>query len=267
MEQEMNYLEKLYRFEGADVRIIMVEETPWFVGKDVAKILGYKDTINALKSHVDDEDKLGWRITTSGQNRKVTIINESGLYSLIISSKLPKAKEFKHWITSTVLPSIRKNGGYIVNQENMDNEQILANAVLLAQNVIKEKDKKIAELEPKAESYDVLIDAKGALPWEQVAKMLDIKGFGRNKLLELLRKKGILQENNIPYQKYRDKYFRVKESNYKGEYGFNHINATTLVKPKGIEMIRKLVTMEGLYEVVEKPKAKRGRPRKVAAYA
>jgi len=93
---------------------------PWFIGKDVAEILGYKDTVNALRTHVDDEEKLTWQITTSGQSRNMTIINESGLYSLIFGSKLPKSKEFKRWVTSDVLPSIRKSGNYIlpINKSN-----------------------------------------------------------------------------------------------------------------------------------------------------
>ena len=92
---------------------MVINNEPWFVGKDVASVLGYKDSINALKSHVDSEDKLGWQITTSGQRREVTFINESGLYSLVLSSKLPQAKEFKRRVTSEVLGQIRKMGGYI----------------------------------------------------------------------------------------------------------------------------------------------------------
>lgn len=88
-----------FSFNGSQVRALTIDNEPYFVGKDIAEILGYKDTVNALKSHVDDEDKLGWQITTSGQRRKVKIINESGLYSLILSSKLPTAKQFKRWVT------------------------------------------------------------------------------------------------------------------------------------------------------------------------
>ena len=94
------------------IRVVPVDGEPYFVGKDVALALGYKDHKNALKQHVDAEDKLGWQITTSGQRRKVTLINESGMYALILSSKLEKAREFKHWVTFEVLPSIRKTGSY-----------------------------------------------------------------------------------------------------------------------------------------------------------
>ena len=95
-----------------DIRAIERDGEPWFVGKDVAEALGYKDTVNALKSHVDEEDKLGWQFTTSGQRRSMTIINESGLYSLVLSSKLPQAKQFKRWVTAEALPTIRCHSAY-----------------------------------------------------------------------------------------------------------------------------------------------------------
>lgn len=98
--------------EFGEVRVVMIDGTPWFVGMDVAVSLGYKDAFAALKQHVDDEDKLVWQITSAGQKRDATVINESGLYSLIFRSNLPKAREFKHWVTSEVLLSIRKTGSY-----------------------------------------------------------------------------------------------------------------------------------------------------------
>ncbi len=99
--------------EFGDIRIVERDGEPWFVGKDIAAALGYKDTVNALKSHVDDEDKAGWRIATQFGEKETTIINESGVYSLIFSSKLEKAQQFKRWVTAEVLPSIRKTGGYL----------------------------------------------------------------------------------------------------------------------------------------------------------
>ena len=99
--------------EFGQIRTIEKDGEPWFVGKDVAIALGYKDTVNALKSHVDAEDKGGWQITTPSGTQEMTIINESGLYSLVLSSKLPTAKKFKRWVTSEVIPSIRKHGAYM----------------------------------------------------------------------------------------------------------------------------------------------------------
>lgn len=101
-----------FNFEGQDLTIIMINNEPWFVGKEVAKILGYKDTNQAIRIHVDDDDKLTRSFNGSGQRRQMAVVNESGLYSLILSSKLPSAKKFKKWVTSEVLPSIRKHGSY-----------------------------------------------------------------------------------------------------------------------------------------------------------
>lgn len=122
----MNELQIFNNPEFGKVRTIVIDGEPWFVGKDVAKALGYKDTISALKVHVDVEDKKGgWQITTPSGEQQMTIINESGVYSLIFSSKLPKAKEFKRWVTSEVLPSIRKQGGYLTPAAAEQLEQLL----------------------------------------------------------------------------------------------------------------------------------------------
>lgn len=109
------------------IRTMMIDGEPWFVGKDVASILGYTNTAKAIRDHVDNEDKLTERIVLSGQNREVIFINESGLYSLILSSKLPTAKQFKHWVTSEVLPSIRKTGSYGITANNAELLAAIAN--------------------------------------------------------------------------------------------------------------------------------------------
>lgn len=119
--------------EFGTIRVMEIDGLPWFVGKDVAKTLGYIDTSDAMKKHVDEDDKLTRRFADSGQNRKMYIINESGLYSLIMSSKLPTAKQFKRWVTSEVLPSVRKNGGYIAGQETLTESELMAKALLVAQ--------------------------------------------------------------------------------------------------------------------------------------
>lgn len=132
--------------EFGNLRCIEKDGEPWFVGKDVATALKYSDTFGALKKHVETEDKLVCQIDSAGQKRSVTIINESGLYSLILSSKLESAKRFKHWVTSEVLPCIRKTGGYVVGQENMPKEVLLAHAVLESQKIIEENAREIAKL-------------------------------------------------------------------------------------------------------------------------
>lgn len=113
----MNDIEIFKNNEFGEIRTTIIDGEPWFVGKDVALSLGYKDTVNALKSHVDEEDKAGWQITTQFGEKEAVIINESGLYSLTLSSKLPEAKKFKHWVTHDVLPALRKTGTYKM-QEN-----------------------------------------------------------------------------------------------------------------------------------------------------
>lgn len=121
----MNELKIFENPQFGKVRLVEIKKEPWFVGKDVAQVLGYSDTSDALKKHVDPEDKLTRRFADSGQNREMYIINESGLYSLVLSSKLPAAKQFKHWITSEVLPSIRKTGGY-TSKPMTDYQQMMA---------------------------------------------------------------------------------------------------------------------------------------------
>lgn len=119
--------------EFGSIRVMEIDGQPWFVGKDVAESLGYTNTQKAIRDHVDDDDKVTERIVLSGQNRNVILINESGLYALIMSSKLPTAKLFKRWVTSEVLPSVRKNGGYIAGQEELTETELMAKALLVAQ--------------------------------------------------------------------------------------------------------------------------------------
>ena len=148
----MNELQK-FNFEGNEVRTVTINDQPYFVGNDVATILGYSNYRNAVVNHVDEEDKLRTQIEYAGQNRNVTVINESGLYSLIIGSKLPSAKKFKRWVTSEVLPSIRKHGAYMTDEKAFDvvhNANGLADLLQQAANQLKAKDIQIAEMKPKA---------------------------------------------------------------------------------------------------------------------
>ena len=157
---EVTVFKNLVHPEFGELRTVEIDGEPWFVGKDVAEALGYKDTSDALKKHVELDDKLTRRFTDSGQNRKMYIINESGLYSLILSSKLPSAKDFKHWVTSEVLPSIRKNGAYIRNQENMTPEQLVAAGLIAAQKIIEEREKEIALLNGRCGLLTQVVDEK-----------------------------------------------------------------------------------------------------------
>lgn len=223
--------------EFGSIRTVSIDGFPWIVGKDVAVILGYSNPQKAIRDHVDEEDKtLNETFTVNGTSP--VLINESGVYSLILSSKLDGAKRFKRWITSEVLPSIRKNGGYIANQENMTPEQIVANALIVAQNIIQQKDKQIADMKPKAEFFDAVADSKTAISMNEVAKVLAINGYGRNKLFDFLRNEKILDRYNVPYQRYVDLgWFRVIEQKYMRN-GEPQVTTKTLV-------YRRVLTLSG----------------------
>ena len=237
----MNELQIFNNEEFGEIRTITKDGEPWFVGKDITEKLGYQNGSRDIARHVDEDDQIVIPIPGDTQNRNMLVINESGLYSLVISSKLPNAKKFKKWVTSEVLPSIRKNGGYIANQEQMTPEQIVANALIVAQNIISQKDRQIEEMKPKADFFDAVADSKTAISMNEVAKVLNIKGYGRNNLFEFLRNEGILDRFNVPYQRYVDNgWFRVIEQHYQ-KNGEPIVTTKTLVYQKGVDGIRKLV--------------------------
>lgn len=235
----MNDLKIFQNEEFEEVRTIQIDGEPWFVGKDVAKNLGYKDTSDALKNHVDEEDKLTRCFTDSGQSREMYIINESGLYSLTLSSKLESAKKFKRWITHEVIPEIRRTGGYQAPTTFAEALRALADKVEQNEKLAAEN----AKLLPKAEFFDAVTDSKTAISIGEVAKVLDM-GIGQNKLFAFLRDRKILDRQNIPYQEYIDRgYFRTVEQKYdvRGEV---RISIKTLVFQKGIDYIRRLLQKE-----------------------
>lgn len=236
----MNELQIFNNAEFGQIRTVTKDNEPWFVASDIAKALGYRMASDLVR-RIDDDDKGTHIMSTQGGEQAMLIINESGFYSSILNSKLESAKRFKHWVTSEVLPSIRKNGGYIANQENLTPEQIVANALVVAQNIINQKDRQIEEMKPKAEFFDCVADSKTAISMNEVAKVLGIKGMGRNNLFEFLREEGILDKFNVPYQRYVDcGWFRVIEQKYMRD-GEPHISTKTLVYQKGVDAIRKRI--------------------------
>jgi len=185
----------------------------FFIGKEVAEKLGYVKPLNAVERHVEKDDSLKQGlIDRLGRVQGTIIINESGLYSLILSSKLPQAKEFKRWVTKDVLPSIRKNGGYLKNQEKMSNEEILANAVLLANHLIAEKEKIIEDLEPKAKYFDELVNNHLLTNFRNTSKELHIP---QKVFIQFLIDKELIYRDKknrlLPYAKNNKGYFEVKE--------------------------------------------------------
>ena len=230
------------------VRVVTKDNEPWFVGKDVAEILGYTNSRKALLDHVEQEDKfIGDGVTirdSIGREQSPVVINESGLYSLILGSKLPTAKKFKKWVTSEVLPSIRKHGMYATD-ELLDNPDLLIAAATRLKEERQarlEAEKKVQVMKPKADFYDDVAGSKDAISIAEVAKVLGIRGLGRNNLFQLLRDKKILQANNQPYQSYVDRgYFRVLEQKWQTPEGVTKISIKTLVYQKGLDYIRKIV--------------------------
>lgn len=237
--------------EFGEIRVMLIDDDPWFVGKDIAVALGYKDTVNALKAHVDEQDKAGWRITTQFGEKETTIINESGLYSLIFSSKLESAQRFKHWVTHEVLPSIRKHGMYMT-----DNllETAIANpdfVIGLIQNMKTEKEKNAAlqtqnkqlcekneEMQPKADYFDDLVAWNVSTNFRSTAKELRIP---ERLFIKMLISDGyIYRDKNkgiLPKAGKGDGLFVVKEyCNQKNKHG----GVQTRVTPKGRETFRLL---------------------------
>ena len=236
--------------EFGSVRTMEINGEPYFVGKDVATILGYVKPENAIANHVDDEDKTTTLIQGTGSNYKsnAVIINESGLYSLILSSKLPKAKEFKHWVTSEILPSIRKTGSYSIQSkpDSYTIEDPAARARRWAEEYEEKKalEAKIEEQKPLVEYAEHIQASKDVIDMKSMAKLASKNGIkiGRNKLFSFLRDRKILDRENIPYANYMDKeWFQVVESPYTFNNGDVKIIRTTLVSPKGqIGIIRQL---------------------------
>ena len=225
--------------EFGKVRVVEISGEPWMVGKDIAEALGYSNSRDAISKHVDYDDKGVAKCDTLGGKQDLQVINESGMYSLVIGSKLPGARKFKRWITSEVLPSIRKHGAYMTPEKI---EEVLMNPefIIKLATELKEEKQKVAQLQPKADFYDTVASSESLLSMADVAKVLD-KGIGRNRLFKLLRSRGILQSNNVPYQRFVDAgYFKVVESSYMA--GDNAIISTvTYVKQKGVDYIRKLL--------------------------
>ena len=219
----MNKLQ-LFNFENQQVRTLKIDDEPYFVGKDVASILGYSNTRDALNKHVDSEDKNTVAIhdgITRGNPNQV-VINESGLYSLILSSKMPNAKKFKHWVTSEVLPTIRKHGAYMTDEKAFDivhNKNGLADLLQQAADQLKQKDIQIEEMKPKAMLADAITASETSILVGEMAKILKKNGVntGQNRFFKWLRENGYLikrkgTDYNMPTQKSMNlKLFEIKE--------------------------------------------------------
>ena len=232
--------------EFGQVRLANVDGEPWAVGRDIANALGYVDSSKALAMHVDEEDKLTRQIVVSGQNRNVYVINESGIYSLILASKLPTAKKFKHWVTSEVLPAIRKHGAYMT-EETL--EQALTSPdflIKLATELKQEKQKrleaeqKIEADKPKVIFADAVSASHTSILVGEMAKLLRQNGIdiGQQRLFRWLRENGYLMKSgsskNMPTQRSMEMgLFTIKEGSYVDSNGVNVITKTPKISGKG----------------------------------
>lgn len=244
----MNNLQIFDSPDFGQIRTIQQNGEPWFVGKDVADILGYQNGSRDVNRHVDEDDRQNYQNGTFESNRGLTIINESGLYSLILSSKMPKAKEFKRWVTSEVIPAIRKTGGYIAGSENMTDAEIMAKAVLVAQSTIRQRDQRIKELEsdvaaakPKVLFADAVSASDSTILIGDLAKILKQNGhpIGQKRLFNWMREQGYLikragADYNSPTQRAMEMgLFQIKETAISHSDGHVSVSKTTKVTGKG----------------------------------
>jgi anti-repressor protein len=239
----MNELQVFKNQEFGSVRTLVINSEPWFVGKDVAEALGYKNTKDALAKHVDSEDKEILKSQNATleniPNRGVTVVNESGLYSLVLSSKLPSAKKFKRWVTSEVLPALRKTGQYQVKE--LSGQELMAKALIEAQSVLAAKDKQIEQMKPKVVFADAVATSHTSILVGELAKILKQNGIdmGQKRLFAWLREKGYLikrqgTDYNMPTQKAMELgLFEIKEGSYVNGSGVNITTKTPKITGKG----------------------------------
>ena len=257
----MSKLEIFENSEFGEIRTVEINNEPWFVGRDVATVLGYSNPRKAIGDHVDDEDKGVTKCDTLGGSQDLTVINESGLYSLILSSKLPNAKAFKRWVTSEVLPAIRKHGLYAIDDilENPDiaiqaltklKEERAARKALELDNQV--KSQQIAELQPKATYYDLILQCKDLLSVTEIAKDYGMSAKGLNAMLHEL---GVQYNQSgvwFLYARYQHEgYTQTKTQNYNRPDGTQGSKVHTYWTQKGRLFIYNLLKSEDILPTIE----------------
>lgn len=255
-------------FENVDfgkVRIIEMNGEPWFVGKDVADILGYQNGSRDINRHVEEEDRMKTMVFDGNQQKETIIINESGLYSLILSSKLPSAKDFKHWVTSEVLPSIRRHGAYmtadVLDRTIKDPDYLIGLLTALKaeqekrvelESTVAIQTQQISELQPKASYYDVVLNSKDLLSTTKIAK-----DYGKSAiwLNNWLHEQGIQYKQGdiwLLYQKYAEQgYTNTKTQTFNGSDGTIHTKVHTYWTQKGRLFIYEQLKAAGYLPLIE----------------
>lgn len=237
-----------------EVRTATINGEPWFIGKDVAEMLGYQNGSRDINRHVDEEDRNMIAVNDGRQNRDVIIINESGLYSLILSSKLPQAKEFKRWVTSVVLPALRRTGAYIGGEEKMDEDELIMQGYLALQRKLAARtaelgraNEVIAELAPKAAYYDAVAGSEGDKSFRETAKTF---GVPEKKFIAFLIDHGYVYRDArgtlTPYADHMKRgQFTVREIVYNGAEMIR-TSSQTKITPKGRQVIWRAMEKDGL---------------------
>lgn len=233
---------EIQTFENADfgaIRVSTVEGEPWFVAKDVCDALGiskYRDAVSRL----DDDERGSVLVDTLGGAQETSTVSEPGLYKLIMRSRKPEAKAFQRWVTHEVLPAIRRTGGYIAAKQDETPEQIMARAVIVAQDTIERQKRQLDELKPKAMFADAVAASDGTCLVGELAKMIRQNGveIGQNRLFDVLRSRGFLGKSggnrNVPTQRAMDMgLFRIKETAITHSDGHVTLNRTPKVTGKG----------------------------------
>lgn len=256
----MNNIMTFVNEEFGSIRSMIINGEPWFVGRDIAIILGYSKPRNALALHVDEDDALKQGVTDNlGRTQETTVINESGFYSLVLASKLPNAKKIKKWVTSEVLPTIRKTGGYVDDPDKFADyylpfaDEATKQMFKIQHEYIRQLHSKINTDKPKVDFADQVADTTNVIDMGEMAKLANDRGIriGRNRLFSWLRVMGILMMNNIPYQEYMDRgYFKLKESLYYTD-GVYKTRQTTYVTGKGQRYIIDRLLRDYASEVYE----------------
>ena len=235
-----------------NVRIILINNEPMFVGKDLVENLGYNieavSYSKYIKKECDEEDYILMKkseldlFNFKAGRKGEYLVNESGMYALILGSDLPSAKKFKRWVTKEVLPSIRQTGGYIPTTEEDDEESIMAKALLIAQKTLEKKNKQIKDLTKEKDqlqsTLDKFLSTKGLYDIGTFAKVLDIPKLGRTNIFKWFKSHKYLMSSNIPYQSYM-KYFSIKEVNKN-----SMVFTKTLLKPEGVIYFYKKISQE-----------------------
>lgn len=257
----MNNLEIFTNSDFGELRTIKDEYgQPWFVGKDVAKALGFTNTRDAIKTHVFEEDKGVDLVDTLGGRQKMTVVNESGLYALVFGSQLKDAKKFKHWVTSEVLPAIRRDGGYMVTKEGETEEELIARALILAQKSIdrlelenKQKDQIIGELRPKADYVDKILQNTSLIKVSSIAKDYGMSAQDMNKLLHELRIQYKQGDQWLLYANIQDKGYTSSETHvYKKKDGTTDVNLLTKWTQKGRMFLYEELKRNGYLPMIER---------------